>query len=475
MGEALSLFGLGEPALAAPGKATAKATGKPRRAAKRATAPTVAPAVAGAGRLTLADLQREAQEASAASRGAESFGSAGVTEREPSPAPPPGPNDEPGKQGKSGKPARAPWLCRHCDERQVRGALCAAHAAMAEEYGLGGLDAQTVYEPGAEPWRDSEETAARIAATLAAAGLKRVASEKYGTSWVLDVDRLDGVRVRRAPAYEAVPEATRWRIRSLQPAGMVRVSEIQDKTVRARIEASDKAGAANGSHATLGPILGKEVDAAFREMVAEALARDAAVRACEAIAAETRRAVVAAAWGRYGIELVEEETSDADRGHDERGGADLTAENVAVASWTGADDEAPEAGVPPEVEAARVALLGALETRLAALGAEGADLAEEARHAAEEDAGAALDAAGERLAAMVLRGLSSVEDPGWQDKRAGWRAFYAGLPSRGAPDPWGSRPAPKAGKGDAWESEDAREYVAARVERIKRAKGREAA
>jgi hypothetical protein len=245
--------------------------------------------------------------------------------------------------------------------------------------------------------------------------------------------------------------------------------------------------------------LGKEVDAAFREMVAEALARDAAVRAGEVIAAETRRAVVAAAWGRYGIELVEEETSDADRGHDERGGADLTAElveeetsdadrghderggadltaeNVAVASWTGADDEAPEAGVPPEVEAARAALLGALETRLAALGAEGADLAEEARHAAEEDAGAALDAAGERLAAMVLRGLSSVEDPGWQDKRAGWRAFYAGLPSRGAPDPWGSRPAPKAGKGDAWESEDAREYVAARVERIKRAKGREAA
>ena len=151
------------------------------------------------------------------------------------------------------------------------------------------------------------------------------------------------------------------------------------------------------------------------------------------------------------------------------------AEDVAVASWTGADDEAPEAGVPPEVEAARAALLGALGRRLAALGSEAADLAEGARRAAEGDAGAALDAAGERLAALVLRGLQSVEAPGWQDKRAAWRAFYAGLPSTGAPDPHGSRPAPRRTGGDAWESEDARAYVAARVERIKRKKEREAA
>ena len=175
---------------------------------------------------------------------------------------------------------------------------------------------------GSEP-PDSPELLARIAATLRAHGYKRVEvgpkGERAGYAF-WEVDYAASALGDRA--RESAWERGGRRSYPNYQTRTVRVSEIADKAVRARIEAADKAGAANGSHVPLGPILGKEVDAAFREMVAEALARDAAVRACEALYEAARRAVAAGAWGRYGVVAGEERSDGRDGDGDDDGRAE---------------------------------------------------------------------------------------------------------------------------------------------------------
>lgn len=159
---------------------------------------------------------------------------------------------------------------------------------------------------------------------------------------------------------------------------------------------------------------------------------------------------------------------------------------VAVASWSErGGDAALDAGggVPPEVAVLRARLLGALAGRAAALAEADRCAAEDEARSADLEARGQLDRAAERIAVAVLRALEAVDSyearKRWEEREA-WRSFYAALPATGAaPDPrtahprappWTSYERSHAARVDAWETEDARAYVLARVERIRERK-----
>lgn len=131
----------------------------------------------------------------------------------------------------------------------------------------------------------------------------------------------------------------------------------------------------------------------------------------------------------------------------------------------------------------RARLLGALAGRAAALAKAERCAAEDEARSAVLEARNQLDVCAERIACAVLRALEAAESDEarerWEEREA-WRSFYAGLPAEAArPDlqtahprapPWTSYERSHAARVDAWETEDARAYVLARVERIRERK-----
>jgi hypothetical protein len=275
--ETLPLFGLDADPPAKPARGKAKA----KRAAARATAETAAP-VAGAGRLTLADLEAKVVDKSSAERLSGAPSAACPTDTDPRVH---GEHPRDVSRGAGGvaqpaKPRKDPALCAAllCQAKRATGcgAWCGPCGDRAREYGLGGLPAE------APVWGDSPEVRERIAATLRAAGMARVEYVKGGKNivyWTTDFEALAAEEGRAARPCAWVAAGRGYAAPYYPQAWLNRpeplpVAAIKDPALRKRIEAADAAGR-HGSRVSLGPILGVEVEAAFREMVAAGLARNA--------------------------------------------------------------------------------------------------------------------------------------------------------------------------------------------------------
>lgn len=168
---------------------------------------------------------------------------------------------------------------REFDARERGEAAHAAALAICVRL-LATAEGRLVLRPGERaPWADPPEVAGRIERTLTEAGLRREESAKHGAAWYLDVPRYEtaGRGEQRASAYASLYADTRQRLSWLSSdpgkVRMLRPSDIEDEAVRARIQAAEKAGAGNGSHVPLGPLLGADVDREFRAVIAAALKR----------------------------------------------------------------------------------------------------------------------------------------------------------------------------------------------------------
>lgn len=331
-----------------PGLAAAKPTrgGGKKLAAKRVAVAGQAGAAPGAGRLTLADLAAETAARAPAAR----FVPPADETEEAGPA-------APARSAPGGPPEKSLFLCtaEGCYETRGRG----AHCPRCER-------AETARAAQRAAQEDPPEVRARIEATLSAAGLRR---RQNGSGWEDDVSRYG--------AREVKPTA--WERRIAEGRGLLTWEEGYPHLIRVddlkhshpTIYERHKRGPAD-NHVPLPAGLAREVDAAFRVLVAENLARYAWGKELTVLidgvdiatlGEAARRAILAGAAERLGA-------------HPERGEAlpdGLTepkpSEAPEATATTILDEEAPESDVddgdedwrrsfddsnaPPDTEAVR--------------------------------------------------------------------------------------------------------------------------